>query len=123
MKLHEQHCWELKGGQLVPVEDPAGGDGGVDENISAAGYSREIDSKYDDSHSGAEVTIYKNTSSTNQNPLFYIDIMGDKTGLSALIARDFKQLAETLNYLSGFLNVIRLDQSAAIARSMVQPKR
>jgi hypothetical protein len=44
--------------------------------------------------------------------------MGDKTGLSALIARDFKQLAETLNYLSGLLSLIRLDQSASIARSM-----
>ncbi len=92
MELHEHHCWELKNGQLVPVEDPAGGDGDVDENLSAAGYSREIDSKHEDSHSGADITtIYKNTSSTNQNPLFYIDIMGDNSGLSALIARDFKQ--------------------------------
>ena len=73
---------------------------------------------HDDSYSNAEIKIYKNTSSTNQNPLFYIDIMGDKTGLSALIARDFKQLAETLNYLSGLLSLIRLDQSASIARSM-----
>jgi len=120
MDLREQQCWELKGGQLDPVEDPTDGDGDVDENILAAGYSHEISSKHNDSHCGADVTVYKNAVSKNGNPLFYIDIMGDKTGIAALIARDFKQLAETLNYLSGLLNLIRMDQSSAIANSADQ---
>jgi hypothetical protein len=122
MELHEQHCWEYKGGCLVSIDDPADGDGDVDQNIFAAGYLHEITSKYVKSHSGADVTVYKNTSPTNEKPLFYIDIMGDKTGIAALIARDFKKLVETLNYLSGLLNLIRMDQSSTIGNLIIQSK-
>ncbi len=120
MKLDEQHCWEFKDGKLIAAVDPATGDGDVDANIAAAGYTTEITSKHDESHCGGDVTLYKNTSSTNGNPLFYIDIMGDMTGIGSLVASDFKQLTETLNYLSGLLVLIRMDQSSAIARSTAQ---
>jgi len=70
MEFHDQHCWEYKDGKLVPAQDPAAGDGGVDEQIFAAGYLREITSVIDDSHCGADVTVYKNTNPTNGNPFF-----------------------------------------------------
>lgn len=114
MELNTQHCWELRNGQLHPVDDPTDGDGNVDENIAAAGYISEITSKFGNLFSGADVTLYKNASDSNGKPLFYLDLMGDKTGIAALVASDFKQLVETLNHLGGLLTLIRMDQSFAI---------
>jgi len=46
--------------------------------------------------------------------------MGDKTGLASLIARDFPHLVQTLNHLSGLLNLIRMDQSSGIGNMTVR---
>lgn len=39
--------------------------------------------------------------------------MGNRTGIASLIARNFGQLAETLNALDGLLSLIRMDQASS----------
>jgi hypothetical protein len=111
-----QHCWELKGSQLVAVDDPCTGDGNLDGNldalIAAAGYCTEVSSTSLGDVAGAEVTLYKNVSNTPGKPLFYLDVMGMSTGIGALVAHDFRQLVETLNYLSGLLKLLAMGQAS-----------
>ncbi len=114
---NEQYCWELVNGKLEPAKDPIPTDSGdFDAILASAGYLSEISSALDRTHSNAEVVIYKNANPDNGNPLFYIDVMGYRTGIASLIARDFAQLAETLNSLAGLLRLIQLDQASAAIR-------
>lgn len=117
MGQNEQYCWELVSGKLAPAKDPIPtDDGDFDALLASAGYLSEISSALDRTHSNAEVVIYKNAKPDNGNPLFYIDVMGYRTGMASLIARDFAQLAETLNFLTGLLTLIQMDQASATIR-------
>jgi hypothetical protein len=114
LELNEQYCWELVSGKLVSARDPIStDDGDFEALLASAGYLSEVSSALDRTHSNAEVVIYKNAEPNNGNPLFYIDVMGNHTGIASLIARNFGQLAETLNALAGLLSLIRMDQASS----------
>jgi hypothetical protein len=112
MTLAQQHCWELKDGKLVPVDDPIEGSDSVDTNIRITGYWAEISCVPDDLAIGAEVVLYQHTSPESGKPRFYLDIMGQNAGIGAIVAKDFGQLVETLNHLAGLFSLIRMDQAA-----------
>ncbi|WP_310615350.1 hypothetical protein [Limnohabitans sp.] len=121
MKTNEQYCWELVNGKLVSVKDPIPTDTSDTDSdfyalLATAGYLSEISSEIERTPSNAAIVIYKNDKPENGNPLFYIDVLGYRTGIASLIARDFAQLAETLNSLAGLLSLIQMDQASVIAR-------
>lgn len=81
----------------------------VNECIRKAGYQPEISSDAEDDVS-ATVKIYA-TDRPGQ-PRFYIDVMGQNSGIATFVARDFLSLLETLKQLHPLLTMIGLDQSA-----------
>lgn len=100
-----------------PVYDPEVGD--FREAIYLAGYSPEITSEDDQAH-GATITVYQG--SKEDKPRFYIDLMGQNSGIATLVAKDFIALAETLHQIQGLLSLFAIDQFAS-ARAADQVAR
>lgn len=81
----------------------------VAESIRKAGYSVEISS--DAEHViGAMVSIY--VTDREDKPRFYIDVVGQNTGIATFVAKDFLALLATLKELQPLLTLIGLDQFA-----------
>jgi hypothetical protein len=101
--------WDVTKQQFVAVEDPTHNPDvdDVETSIRAAGYAREFSSQDGDSM-GATFRVYR--SIDEGKPAFYIDIMGESTGIATLIARDFPHLVATLQQLQPFMALVRLDQ-------------
>lgn len=90
-----------------PTYDPDVSD--VNEAIRNAGYIREFSSQGDDGF-GASINVYGATQSGK--PAFYIDLMGENSGVATFVAADFLSLLTTLQQIQPFLTLIRLDQVA-----------
>lgn len=90
-----------------PTYDPQVTD--IAESIRKAGYAPEISSKLEDGF-GADITIY----ATNDagKPRFFIDVMGQNTGIATLVAKDFPHLARTLKEIQPLISMVGLDQYA-----------
>lgn len=105
--------WDSSKNAFQEVSDPIDFENGNDvaEAISNTGYYPEISSNLEGDSIGATVTIY-GTSKSNL-PAYYIDIMGQNTGIATFVARDFLSLLETLKQLQPILSMIGLDQFAS----------
>lgn len=105
------NSYEWKGGEFVEVPDPTYNPdiGDVEECIRTAGYRTEVSSRLVDNF-GADITVY----STDKEgiPRFYIDVMGQNSGIATLVAHDFPQLARTLKEIQPLIALVGLDQYA-----------
>ncbi|HEX7649931.1 MAG TPA: hypothetical protein VF450_21220 [Noviherbaspirillum sp.] len=106
MKSYE---WDLAKKMFVEVDNPTYDPkaDGVSEAITNAGYFVEFASG-DESDVGGHVTIYGTQDPSK--PRFYIDIMGQNTGIATLVARDFIALVETLHRIHPLLTFAGLEQ-------------
>lgn len=111
--------WDSTQQVFKEVSDPTSvfDESSVDECIRKAGYYPEISSNAENDVN-ATVTIY--ATEKPEQPRFYIDIMGQNTGIATFVARDFLSLLETLKQLHPLLTMIGLDQSAAAQISSKQ---
>lgn len=101
--------WNAEQNRFLEIEDPTWNPelSDVAESISRSGYFREFSSQEDDSL-GASIDVYR--TDIPGRPCYYINIMGENTGIASLVARDFPSLATTLQQIQPFLTLIRLDQ-------------
>lgn len=106
----KSYSWD--GQQFTEVDDPTYNteEGDVSESIRKAGYRPEISSKLED-RLGADITIY--ATDELDKPRFYIDLMGQNTGIATLIANDFLHLVKTLKEIQPLISLMGLDQHAA----------
>lgn len=86
--------------------------------IRKAGYSAEISSDAED-FVGATISIY--ATDRDDKPRFYIDVMGQNTGIATFVAKDFLTLLATLKELQPLLTLIGLDQFAVAQIASRQP--
>lgn len=109
----ESFEWNVEKQQFVTVDDPTCDSeaGDVETAIRDAGYGREFSSQDDDSL-GATFRVYRSNGNNPGKPAYYIDIMGENSGIATLVARDFPHLAATLQQLQPFMALVRLDQAA-----------
>lgn len=101
--------WNTAKNAFVQVDDPIDSQEGANyhECISKAGYRAEIASD-EINGNGASVTLY--VTEDKNKPEFYIDIMGQNSGIANLVARDFPSLVETLRQIGPLLTLTHLDQ-------------
>lgn len=106
--------WDIKSGEFLPAIDPTANSGcdSVSDAIWKAGYNREFCS-VDEETVGASVSVYRlRPESGSVAPTYYIDLMGENTGIATFVADDFLGLLATLQQINPFLALIRLDQHA-----------
>lgn len=108
--------WNVADSRFRQVDDPTydSSVSDVAEAIRNAGYMREFSSQEDDGF-GASINVYSTTQAGK--PAFYIDLMGENSGIATFVATDFLGLLATLQQIQPFLTLIRLDQVAWSARS------
>lgn len=114
--------WDVSKKMFVEVDDPAYNPeiSGVIESMVAANYFAEFSSEEEDGD-GATITVY--ATEDKNKPRFYIDIMGQNTGIATLVARDFPSLVETLHQIHPLLTLAGLDQfSTARIRDQLDRK-
>lgn len=101
--------WDTSKKMFVEVDDPTYNPeiASVSESMAAANYFVEFSSEEED-RVGATVTVY--ATQDKDKPRFYIDIMGQNTGIATLVARDFPSLVETLHQIHPLLTLAGLDQ-------------
>lgn len=106
MKSYE---WDVVRKIFVEVDDPTYNPeiSDVAESIFRANYYAEFSSE-EEPGPGASITVY--ATSDTKKPQFYIDIMGQNTGIATLVARDFPSLVETLHRIQPLLTLVGLDQ-------------
>jgi len=104
--------WDINGGCFVPAVDPTANSNysSVAEAIWEAGYQREFSSS-DADVMGASVAVYRRRSDSVV-PTYYVDLMGENSGIATFVADDFFGLLATLQQINPFLALIRLDQHA-----------
>lgn len=106
MKSYE---WDAAKRVFVEVDDPTYHPdiSTVSESVAKANYFAEFSSD-EENGQGATITVY--ATQDKDKPRFYIDIMGQNTGIASLVARDFPSLVETLHQIHPLLTLTRLDQ-------------
>lgn len=110
IKFMKSYSWN--GQEFTEVDDPTYNENNNDisEGIRKAGYRPEISSKLEDGF-GADIAIY--VTDEPGNPRFYIDLMGQNTGIATLVANDFPHLVKTLKEIQPLISIMGLDQFAA----------
>jgi len=103
--------WDLTQQAFKEVPDPTADaeTSDVKEAISKSGYVLEISGDIDDGVSSS-VQIY--ATEKPDKPRFYIDVMGQNTGIATFVASDVISLLETLKQLHPLLTLIGIDQFA-----------
>lgn len=112
----DSYKWSVTDGCFTLVSDPAYSPdiSDVSEAIRSAGYQREFSSS-DDLALGASIAVYRTDKPSK--PTFYVDLMGENSGIATFVADDFLALLATLQQIQPFLTLVRLDQHAWAAVS------
>lgn len=103
MKNYE---WNPSTNALVETENPTHGS----ESITEAGYFAEFSSE-SEKNEGATIIVY--ATDAKDKPDFYIEILGQNSGIASLVAQDFPSLVITLNHIHPLLTLFGLDQFSA----------
>lgn len=107
----DSYKWSVTDGRFSCVSDPTYSPdiSDVSEAIRIAGYWREFSSR-DDEALGASIDVYR--TDKPDKPIFYVDLMGENSGIATFVADDFLGLLATLQQIQPFLALVRLDQHA-----------